>query len=151
MYSLNGGCWRIFGRLTHGWIFTIMTASKALIGLKIFQEWVMYGTILTVLIISYPYPIWPRSLGSTMISGTAMPLRCIIKLAPLDPLWTPPRGLLYMDIKNYHVEATLVTTVADKNLITPLQTILVINVSEVSKAILVDLAWQNLSKLLRII
>ena len=56
-----------------------------------------------------------------------------------------------MDIKNYHVEATLVTTVADKNLITPLQTILVINVSEVSKAILVDLAWQNLSKLLRII
>ena len=54
----------------------------------------MYGTILTVLIISYPYPIWPRSLGSTMISGTAMPLRCIIKLAPLDPLWTPPPWLI---------------------------------------------------------
>ena len=60
-------------------------------------------------------------------------------------------GLIYMDINNYHVDSALVTTVADKNRITLLRTILLLNVPELSKIILVDLAWLNSSKLLKII
>ena len=56
-----------------------------------------------------------------------------------------------MDINNYHVQAAVVTTVADKNIIILLRNILVLNVPELSNIILVDLAWLNSSKLLRII
>ena len=54
-----------------------------------------------------------------------------------------PLGLFYIYINNYHVEADLVTTVADKNIITLLRTILVLNMPDTSKIRLVDLAWIN--------
>ena len=60
-------------------------------------------------------------------------------------------GLLYMDINNYHAEVALVTTVEDKNRITLLLTILVLNVPELSKMIMLDPACLNSSKLLKII
>ena len=56
-----------------------------------------------------------------------------------------------MDINNYHVDTALVTTVADKNLITLLLIIILLNVIEFYKIRLVDLEWLNLSKLLKII
>ena len=87
MYALYGGCWRIFRRLTHVWILTIMLMSQALIGLAIWHQWVVYCTILTGLLISYPCPKCPISLVSPIIAGTSMPLRCIIQLAPLYSLW----------------------------------------------------------------
>ena len=54
-----------------------------------------------------------------------------------------PCGLLCMYIKNYCMEAVLVTTLADKNVITVLRTIFVLNMTELSNITLVDLAWLN--------
>ena len=90
IYYPNRGFWNIFGRLTHKWISNVMLASQALIGLDIFQEWIVYGNILTGLLISYTYPKWPSSLGSPMISWSEMTFRCIKQLAAFDTLYNIP-------------------------------------------------------------
>ena len=75
-----------------------------------------------------------------MIAGTEMPLRRIVNWSHRYFLESP-YGLLYMDIKNYSVDSALVTILADKNIIIIFLNIFVLNVPELSKIILVDLAW----------
>ena len=151
MYYLNRGSWVIFVIFTHVWIFTAMLASKALIRLAIFQELVVYGTILMVFLISYTYPIWRISLVSPMIPGSEIYLRCISYLAPFNNILNLP-----VDYSIW-ISTTIIMGMPwwlrwlIKYIIVLLQTNIVLNVPEISKIILVDLAWINSSKLLKII